>query len=251
MPNYDHIKQLIRDGKRDEARRLLIDAVKENPKDPYAWYGLAQVIDDREKKLQCLQKAAEIAPNEQVIKDQIARLNASSPTITQVTAPVNLPLPTKKGNNKQTINLIIGCLGVMVMILLVCAGIFYGVGISESIVTPTQKHLTNLTYNEIIQKQRNLTGVQWDAYEKTIMGSRVQWTGYVSEIKPDITGTNYIWIKMSILPGGLGNDVYFSYPEKQSMKYSKGQKITFRGDYDGGIEIFGFTVELTNAEILD
>lgn len=114
---------------------------------------------------------------------------------------------------------------------------------------PTPKPITSLSYLAIRQNQQRLTGVQWDEYEKSITGQRVQWQGTVNEIKPDITGENYVWIDMDT-PTDKLPDVYFSYPKDQALTYSKGQPVAFQGDIAGGIEIIFFIVELENAEIL-
>ncbi len=131
-------------------------------------------------------------------------------------------------------------------------GTKFGTGNSSKISNPftSKKPITNLSYSEIRNKQKNLTGIQWDEYEKSIMGKRVQWQGFIDEIKPDITGANIVWIEMDNPPDAI-SDVFFEYPEEKSLDYSKGQPIEFQGDFDGGIEIIFFVVELKDAEILN
>lgn len=54
---------LVHEDKKEEARSLLIQAVKENPKDAAAWYGLSFCVDDLQHKKDCLQRALQISPN--------------------------------------------------------------------------------------------------------------------------------------------------------------------------------------------
>jgi hypothetical protein len=151
------------------------------------------------------------------------------------------------GQTKQnTLNLWLGIATISVLVCVCLAAIIIAPRNSIKVET---KPLSNLSYREISNNQKLLTGVQWDEYEKSIMGQRVQWQGIVGEVKSDNADENIIWIDMDNPPDGI-HDVYFNYPAESSLNYSKGQQITFQGEFDGGIEIFFFMVELVNAEIL-
>lgn len=112
---------------------------------------------------------------------------------------------------------------------------------------PTRPPISDLDYFAIRLNWQSMTGVQWEAYDKSARGKRIQWRGYIQEVKPDITGTNYVWVDME--PDGEP-DVYFAYPEAQSLDLFKGQPVTFRGDYAGGAEIIFFLIKLENADFV-
>ena len=154
----------------------------------------------------------------------------------------NQPNQVKKNNN----NLILG-VGTALIACCICAAIIAIWPESKKIAET--KPISSLTYSKIRLQQELLTGVQWDTWEKSIIGQHVQWQGYVDEVKDDITGTNYVWIDMDNPPDGI-QDVYFEYPREKSLALSKGEKITFQGDYDGGITVIFFTVNLKDVEIL-
>jgi hypothetical protein len=220
-------------GDKKAAKELLQLALKDDPKDARAWYIYSQVVDDKKQQAYCLKKILEFHPENQQIQEQLARLEP----------------PVSSTNKKRDTWIVIGLLALLAA-LCMCIGITTLPNSSSQVASnPQAQPVTALSYFTIREKQRVLTGVQWDAYEKSIMGKRVQWQGFVSEIKPDITGNNFIWVDMDNPPDGM-QDVYFSYPVDKSLQYSKGQRITFRGDFDGGIEVIIFEVELKNAEII-
>lgn len=64
-------------GNHQEAGRLLSQAVKEEKTNPDAWYYLAQVLSDPEKKKQCLQMAIRVDPDYTVAREQLAALESS------------------------------------------------------------------------------------------------------------------------------------------------------------------------------
>jgi hypothetical protein len=61
--NYDRVRQLIREGKRIEARTALEEIARTNPEEADAWYGLSQLNDDPAQKAYCLQRAYELRPD--------------------------------------------------------------------------------------------------------------------------------------------------------------------------------------------
>ncbi len=61
-------------GNHQEAGRLLSQAVKDEKTNPDAWYYLAQVLSDPEKKKQCLQMAIRVDPDYTAAREQLASL---------------------------------------------------------------------------------------------------------------------------------------------------------------------------------
>jgi hypothetical protein len=65
-------------GNKDEAVRLLMQAVRENAQDENAWLYLGAAIDDQTKKRQAFQKVLAINPNNEKAKNALARLDAGA-----------------------------------------------------------------------------------------------------------------------------------------------------------------------------
>ena len=54
----------LKEGRREEARQLLMDAVMQNPRDAAAWLWLAGMLDDdSEQRADCLRCVLEIEPD--------------------------------------------------------------------------------------------------------------------------------------------------------------------------------------------
>lgn len=70
---YDQVKQLIKDGKRAEAQAELAAMVRADPGDADAWYGLAQVVDDAERRRYCLEKAHRLRPDSDAVANELQR----------------------------------------------------------------------------------------------------------------------------------------------------------------------------------
>lgn len=80
-------------GSRSLARIRLTDALKQNPNNEAAWLWLAAVVDEREKKLECLQRILKINPANTDALEAISRL-AKQPTIEQIVQPPKPSSPT-------------------------------------------------------------------------------------------------------------------------------------------------------------
>jgi len=230
---YDHVKQLIHEGSRAEAQAELAAMVRADPQDADAWYGLAQVVDDPERKRYCLEKAHQLRPE-----------------AVPAPAPVQpAPAPPTAAAKPKNVNVAIGCLALFAMMVL-CMGLASSGFLSGPGETPepTERAVAGPSYFQIRSQKDTLTDVQWKAYEDSIRGRRVQWRGRISEIAEDILGDNYVWIDMDSPPDGM-HDVYFPYPVDESMRYSKGQQVVFTGELDGSSDVLIFAVKLANARI--
>ncbi len=115
------------------------------------------------------------------------------------------------------------------------------------------KQVSNITWQEIKANREIMTDAQWNEYEKTIVGKRVHWVGFISEVADDITGTNYVWVCIysADCEYNFLERVYFEYPVDKSLALQKGQQITFEGDIESGIALLGFNVKLSNATIIE
>ena len=82
----EQIRQLVKNGKRNQARSLLYQAIRNDPEDAAAWHGLSQLMNDPKNKIEYLRKAAELAPDNQVIKEQLEELEQSTKPVKRKTA---------------------------------------------------------------------------------------------------------------------------------------------------------------------
>lgn len=75
-------------GHKNEAQRLLAQAVQQDPNNSSAWYGLAIVLGDETKKKDCLKRVLALKPDHERARAMLAQLDA--PAAVQETV---LPLP--------------------------------------------------------------------------------------------------------------------------------------------------------------
>jgi hypothetical protein len=100
-------RQLFGQGNRDEARKILINAIRNDPRNPDIWFGLSFCVDDPQQKKDCLEKVLRISPNHPKAKGLLEQLLIGeedlkeTPIITMKKEPVksdstiNVVLPTR------------------------------------------------------------------------------------------------------------------------------------------------------------
>ncbi len=64
----------IREGKNATARRMLVEAIRQNSHDGDAWYVLASVVETDEQRIECLERALNLNSNNVKAKEQLAKL---------------------------------------------------------------------------------------------------------------------------------------------------------------------------------
>jgi hypothetical protein len=74
-------------GNKKEAAKLLAEAVKEDRENDEAWFTLAQLVKDKEKRKQCLEMALKINPDYTEAKTQLEQLENQSLPKNASTAP--------------------------------------------------------------------------------------------------------------------------------------------------------------------
>ena len=84
---------LIREGNIAKARAILIEVLKQNPRDDYAWLCMTLCVTEVEQKRYCFQKVLKINPQNQRAIAGLARLN--NPVIPP-TQPQVIQQPIKK-----------------------------------------------------------------------------------------------------------------------------------------------------------
>lgn len=71
-----HVDELIKAGREDEARGILIQRLKQNPADDEAWVWLASITEDREKRQKCLEEALKHNPKNEVAQRVLKKMTA-------------------------------------------------------------------------------------------------------------------------------------------------------------------------------
>ncbi len=77
-------------GNRELAEKYLTDLLTAHPDDEAAWILLAKVVEEKERKLECWQRALKINPGNNEVRIALARLTSASPTLPR--KPVNAPI---------------------------------------------------------------------------------------------------------------------------------------------------------------
>lgn len=124
---------LAKQGQRKEAQALTAQYLKANPKDVNGWVAMARLVDDPVRALQCWQRASDLRPGDQRIKDEIAKLDSARSLdpladIPIAPAPKLDIAPKPRRRWLRTAGIIIGAL------LLICvAVVFVGPRVSAAI----------------------------------------------------------------------------------------------------------------------
>jgi hypothetical protein len=93
---------LLKAGKKEEARQILVQFVRQEPNHVFAWYVLSFCLDDISQKRSCLQRALAIDPKSVPVKQALDKLNNTTPQV-PTTAPVELrPTPSPVPQSSTT-----------------------------------------------------------------------------------------------------------------------------------------------------
>jgi hypothetical protein len=65
----------LKDGRKGEARQLLVQLLKQEPNNASGWYGLHLCLDDASQKRECLQRTLALVPNAKHAKAALSRLD--------------------------------------------------------------------------------------------------------------------------------------------------------------------------------
>jgi peptide/nickel transport system permease protein len=79
----------IQKGDREGARLALKALILQNPQNEQAWFWMAQLVEDKEQKIDCLERVLQINPNNSTAKQWLERIKPSGDTHTP-------PFPTAK-----------------------------------------------------------------------------------------------------------------------------------------------------------
>lgn len=118
----DKLKQaelLYIEGKKDQAAKLLMAILRQEPSNFKAWYGLALTLDEPEKKIYCLKKVLTLAPSHKKARRLLEQLQRS-PEDTFLEREVTESRERRGGNGDFLFNVLVGI--VLLLVLLVIGG---------------------------------------------------------------------------------------------------------------------------------
>jgi hypothetical protein len=73
---FRKVLELVKEGKRFEARQLIADELNKHPGNADAWIVMSQLVDDRERAIYYLERALEISPDEERARHYLERLRS-------------------------------------------------------------------------------------------------------------------------------------------------------------------------------
>jgi hypothetical protein len=116
--------QKAESGDLQSAQTILASVLRQEPRNVRAWYLLSQVVGDRNREIDCLQKVLEIEPNSQQAKAGLQKLQQLNlPVQPQPAIPPVQPIPKNKTSSVLWILLILG-LGIAAFCLVVGSYIY-------------------------------------------------------------------------------------------------------------------------------
>jgi hypothetical protein len=108
---------------------------------------------------------------------------------------------------------------------------------------------SNVTYAEIRDNMTAMTDIQWDEYVKTLEGVRIEWQGWVEEVKASGSDQVQVMIDMDAPTETMSvQDLYIYLPLDQGKSLKKDQPITFVGTISSVLNLFGVcSINIDNA----
>ncbi len=97
-----------------------------------------------------------------------------------------------------------------------------------------------------------MTDLQFEEYAKTLKGKRIQWGGYVEEVKEKFFGGYEVLVDMDHPNEPLSvQDVSFDVPKEQAMALRKDSPVQFEGTISSALNILtSLQVSLDDARLL-
>lgn len=83
-------------GNRELAKKYLSDLLAAHPKEEAAWILLAKVVEEKERKIECYQRALKLNPANNEIRIALTRIDSISPTLPRDGRLTITPLQTQK-----------------------------------------------------------------------------------------------------------------------------------------------------------
>jgi hypothetical protein len=104
----------------------------------------------------------------------------------------------------------------------------------------TSPPASTVEFESIRNNMKHMTSVAWDDYSNSLIGKRVEWTGWVSDVKEQLLGGYKILIDMDP-PGSLSVfDVKIDdLPKDKVAQFARNQKIRFSGKIKSVTDVLG------------
>lgn len=84
---------LLKSGKKEEARQMLVQFVRQEPNHIFAWYVLSFCVDDISQKRSCLQRALALDPKSVPVKQALDKLNTTASQVSSAASVELRPTP--------------------------------------------------------------------------------------------------------------------------------------------------------------
>lgn len=109
-----------------------------------------------------------------------------------------------------------------------------------------------VTYAEIRNSMKSMTEAQFKAYARGLKGKKIQWSGYVEDVKETSSGDYELLVDMDA-PSVLFSlsDVTFKVPNSIALSLQKDQQVEFEGIISSISNVFGVcAVSLEPANVI-
>jgi hypothetical protein len=93
----------------------------------------------------------------------------------------------------------------------------------------TQLPISSITFRELRKAKQSMTSLQFDEFKKGLVGQRIQWTGYVFEVKKTMFDSYEVSVDMDSLDDFSLPEISISTDQKTALSLSKGQVIGIDG----------------------
>lgn len=113
----------IRVGEIDKARSLLIEVLKQNPRDEDAWLWMSRCVTETEQKRYCFEKVLKLNPRNQQAIRSLSRLSkpVSPPTQSKVSQPEPVRSVPKRRFGDALLNIALFGIAVFLVLLFLYA----------------------------------------------------------------------------------------------------------------------------------
>jgi hypothetical protein len=173
---------LIRAGNIEEARPLLIEYLKQNPKDHNAWLWMSRCVAEAEQKRYCFEKVLKIDPQNQYAIRGLERLNKLAPS-TPPPKPASQPVSQEKPKKNNSLVLILAGISIFGLCLVfVCFAAWGLLPAENSPPVPTQR--TRPDYDQLLKAN----GFKYVMSDKDGNPSYSSPCGVTAVVRPDSVG---------------------------------------------------------------
>jgi hypothetical protein len=245
---------MARAGQRDEARKIVSQLVKEDPKNAQAWYLLSQLVEQDHQVVYCLEKVIQLQPANKQAQDRLAKLlNPLSVTSPAQVLPISSPpnsnapaVPSSSLHNSTAIKTEKPKTSPWIWILLIlaapilacmCCGMLSSLGDGLTTLAPSEPAPQ---FSMIRQNMLEMTELEWNEYKGGLTGDTATWTGWVEEVQSPIGDSVEVWVDMDSPDDAFSvQDVTFSLPLSIGKNLRKDQRISFSGRIRNVINVLG------------